>query len=224
MTFISARGLDKSYITGESERKVLDGLSIEVDEGRLILIMGPSGSGKTTLLNILGGIDRPDKGNLKVGNRDLTDASREALRNYRREEVGFIFQFYNLMPNLTVRENVELACEVLDWKSDKAEREALAYIESVGLTDKVDKFPQQLSGGEQQRVAIARGLAKHPKVIFGDEPTGNLDEETSINIIELLRDVNRDYNTTMVIVSHDRGLQRYADSIYELTKGKLEEV
>lgn len=224
MTFFEAEGVSKSYMSGETEREVLNDLELDVEEGDMTLIIGPSGSGKTTLLNLLGGIDRPDSGKIMVGDRNISEASDEELRRHRAEYVGFIFQFYNLMPTLSARENVELGCEIRDWSKKKVKKESELYLKRVGLKKELEKFPQQLSGGQQQRVAIARALAKHPKIIFGDEPTGNLDEETSLQIIELLRDVNHRFGTTMIIVSHDRELRQYADSIYELRKGKLTEV
>ncbi len=224
MNFLEAEDLHKSYRTGETEREVLEGLDLSVKEGELSLIIGPSGSGKTTLLNILGGIDRADSGEIKIEERELSKASDEELRKHRAEYVGFIFQFYNLMPTLSARENVELGCEVKHWSKKKVIKESKRYLTKVGLKEETDKFPQQLSGGQQQRVAIARALAKHPKMILGDEPTGNLDEETSMEIIELLRDVNKRFGTTMVIVSHDRALREYADDIYELRHGRLNEV
>jgi len=224
MTFLEADDICKSYKSGETERVVLKNLELNVEKGDLTLIMGPSGSGKTTLLNLFGGIDRPDSGIIQVGNKTISDASDEELRKHRAEYVGFIFQFYNLMPTLSARENVELGCEIREWSKEKVKKESEKYLKRVGLRKELEKFPQQLSGGQQQRVAIARALAKHPKIIFGDEPTGNLDEETSIQIIELLRDVNHRFGTTMVIVSHDRELRQYADDIYELRKGKLNEV
>lgn len=224
MGFLEAQNVNKSYITGETEREVLKSLEFEVKRGDMTLVIGPSGSGKTTLLNLLGGIDRADSGDISVGGRNLSEASDEELRKHRANYVGFIFQFYNLMPTLTALENVELGCEVRDWGKKKVKRESKNYLKRVGLEREMKKFPQQLSGGQQQRVAIARALAKHPKIIFGDEPTGNLDEKTSMQIIELLREVNKKFGTTMVIVSHDRALREFADDIYELSKGKIQQV
>ena len=224
MSFIEAEDLVKYYKTGETKRVVLKKLDLEVERGELTLVIGPSGSGKTTLLNILGGIDRADAGDIRINDRNISDATDEELRQHRAHYVGFIFQFYNLMPTLNTRENVEIGCEVKDWNKEKVKKESIRYLKRVGLGREMEKFPQQLSGGQQQRVAIARALAKHPKIIFGDEPTGNLDEETSMQIIELLRDVNKKYGTTMIIVSHDRALRKYADNIYKLSHGKLQEV
>lgn len=224
MSFIEAEDVVKSYKTGETKRVVLKELDLEVERGELTLVIGPSGSGKTTLLNILGGIDRADAGDIRINDRNISDATDEELRQHRAHYVGFIFQFYNLMPTLNTRENVEIGCEVKDWNKEKVKKESIRYLKRVGLRREMEKFPQQLSGGQQQRVAIARALAKHPKIIFGDEPTGNLDEETSMQIIELLRDVNKKYGTTMIIVSHDRALRKYADNIYKLSHGKLQEV
>jgi len=224
MTFLKAENISKSYMSGETEREVLSDLGLNIEKGDMTLIIGPSGSGKTTLLNLLGGIDRPDSGKIVVDNRNISHASDDELRKHRAEYVGFIFQFYNLMPTLSAIENVELGCEIRDWSKEKVKKESEKYLKRVGLKKELEKFPQQLSGGQQQRVAIARALAKHPKIIFGDEPTGNLDEETSMQIIELLRDVNHRFGTTMVIVSHDRELRQYADNIYELRKGRLNEV
>ncbi len=224
MSFLEAQNVNKSYISGKTEREVLKDLELKVEKGDMTLVIGPSGSGKTTLLNLLGGIDRADSGDISVGERNLSKASDDELRKHRAEYVGFIFQFYNLMPTLTALENVELGCEVRDWGKGKVKTESKKYLKRVGLKREMKKFPQQLSGGQQQRVAIARALAKHPKVIFGDEPTGNLDEKTSEQIIELLREVNQKFGTTMVIVSHDRALREYADEIYQLKKGGLHEM
>lgn len=220
---ICVQNLHKSYESGNEQKSVLSGLNLEAGKGDMLIIMGPSGSGKTTLLNILGGIDRPDNGSVEVGDNDLTEMSGDELREYRRKHVGFIFQFYNLIPTLNATENVELGCEVLDWDGKKVEKESKIYLERVGLQDHAQKFPQQLSAGEQQRVAIARALAKQPKIIFGDEPTGNLDEETSFKIIKLLREVNKKHQTTMIIVSHDPELRNYADRTLRLRMGELKE-
>ncbi len=223
MTLVDIRKLDKSYTTGGEITHVLRGMDLELKRGEMIMVMGPSGSGKTTLLNLLGGIDGADSGILLVEGLKLTELQKKELNRFRREKVGFIFQFYNLIPTLTALENVELGLENL-VKSRKEMRErARKYLDMVGLTDKAKNYPQELSGGQQQRVAIARALAKEPSLILADEPTGNLDEEREQSIMEIMKDLQHKLGITFLIVSHNTRLKRYMDRTMILRHGKLQE-
>lgn len=223
MTLVDIRKLDKSYTTGGEITHVLRGMDLELKRGEMVMVMGPSGSGKTTLLNLLGGIDGADSGILLVEGLKLTELQKKELNRFRREKVGFIFQFYNLIPTLTALENVELGLENL-VKSRKEMRErARKYLDMVGLTDKARNYPQELSGGQQQRVAIARALAKEPSLILADEPTGNLDEEREQSIMEIMKDLQHKLGITFLIVSHNTRLKRYMDKTMILRHGKLHE-
>lgn len=223
MTLVDIRKLDKSYTTGGEITHVLRGMDLELKRGEMVMVMGPSGSGKTTLLNLLGGIDGADSGILLVEGLKLTELQKKELNRFRREKVGFIFQFYNLIPTLTALENVELGLENL-VKSRKEMRErARKYLDMVGLTDKARNYPQELSGGQQQRVAIARALAKEPSLILADEPTGNLDEEREQSIMEIMKDLQHKLGITFLIVSHNTRLKRYMDRTMILRHGKLHE-
>ena len=222
MAMVDISELHKSYITGTEETKVLTGLDLRTDEGEMVMIMGPSGSGKTTLLNLLGGIDQPQKGKVTVAGQDLTRMDAKALNEYRRHQVGFIFQFYNLLPTLTARENVELGLEMLIRDGRKLRQRAEKYLKLVGLDDKMENFPQELSAGQQQRVAIARALAKEPKLILADEPTGNLDEERAGKIMDLMKRLQDELKITFIIVSHNSFLKEYMDRTLMLRRGVLE--
>ncbi len=218
MPLIEARGIQKAYAMGDVTVDVLSGIDLEVDAGEFVTLYGPSGSGKTTLLNIIAGIDRADAGSVRVGDLEVTAASARQLATYRRDAVGYVFQFYNLVPTLTALENVELALEL---QSRKDLGEAAAVLEQVGLADKANRFPSQLSGGEQQRVAVARALVKRPLLLAGDEPTGNLDATTSQGVIDLLRGLNAE-GMTILLATHDPTLGGAA-RVLELRDGKLEE-
>jgi putative ABC transport system ATP-binding protein len=223
MTLVDIDDLHKSFTTGGEVTEVLKGLDLELSEGEMIMIMGPSGSGKTTLLNLLGGIDQPNKGKISIAGNDLTGLGTRALNDYRRDTVGFIFQFYNLLPTLTALENVELGMEMV-IKDKKALREqAKKYLHLVGLDDKLGNFPQELSAGQQQRVAIARALAKEPKLILADEPTGNLDEDRAERIMSLMKRLQDELGITFIIVSHNSFLRGYVDKVLTLRRGVLEE-
>jgi putative ABC transport system ATP-binding protein len=223
MTLVDIRKLDKSYTAGGETTHVLRGMDLELKRGEMVMVMGPSGSGKTTLLNLLGGIDGADSGLLLVDGLKLTELQKKELNRFRRERVGFIFQFYNLIPTLTAIENVELGLENL-VKSRKEMRErARKYLDMVGLSDKANNYPQELSGGQQQRVAIARALAKEPSLILADEPTGNLDEEREQSIMEIMKDLQHKLKITFLIVSHNTRLKRYMDRTLILRHGKLQE-
>ena len=211
-----AQHLRKVYRTGEVEVVALRDVSLAIARGEFIVLLGPSGSGKSTLLNILGGLDVPTSGEVRFADHLLTGADEAALTRYRREHVGFVFQFYNLIPSLTVRENVALVTDIAEHPMDIDESLGL-----VGLLPRRDHFPAQLSGGEQQRVAIARALINDPSVIFADEPTGNLDSKTGEGIVELLLGLVRDHGKTLVVVTHDAELATRGDRRMEIRDGLL---
>ncbi len=222
MAMVDISDLHKSYETGSEVTHVLTGLDLRTEEGEMIMIMGPSGSGKTTLLNVLGGIDKGQKGTISVDGREITGLDAKALNEFRRHQVGFIFQFYNLLPTLTARENVELGLEMLIKDKTELKERAEKYLRLVGLDDKMESFPQELSAGQQQRVAIARALAKEPKLILADEPTGNLDEERAGRIMELMKQLQDELKITFIIVSHNSFLREYMDRTLMLRRGVLE--
>jgi putative ABC transport system ATP-binding protein len=211
-----ARGLEKTYHMGEVDVRALQGVDLDLFEREFVVILGPSGSGKSTLLNILGGLDAPTGGIVRFRDHDLVAADDHALTRYRREHVGFVFQFYNLIPSLTARENVELVTDIAT-KPMRAE-EALSL---VGLGDRLNHFPAQLSGGEQQRVAIARAIAKRPDVLLCDEPTGALDAETGRLVLKTLIDVNREIGTATAVITHNAVIAGIADRVLRMTSGKI---
>jgi putative ABC transport system ATP-binding protein len=209
----------KSYTMGEVVVHALRDVTLDIQAGEFVVLLGPSGSGKTTLLNVVGGLDTPTSGRVLVRGEDIAKFNEDQLTAYRRQTVGFIFQFFNLIPTLTALENVELVAELVDKR-----KQALMRLEQVGLGERASHFPSELSGGEQQRVAIARALAKEPDIILGDEPTGNLDYETSLRVLRALRDINRLQNKTMLIVTHNNALAQMADTIIRLRSGQVVEV
>ncbi|HET9933642.1 MAG TPA: ABC transporter ATP-binding protein [Polyangiaceae bacterium] len=214
---LSCRALRKIYRMGEVDVRDLDGVDFELRRGELLVLLGPSGSGKSTLLNILGGLDVPTSGSVFFGTEDLTEADDDQLTAYRRHQVGFVFQFYNLIPSLTARENVALVTDIAD---DPLEAEdALAL---VGLGERLDHFPTQLSGGEQQRVAIARAVAKRPSVLLCDEPTGALDFRTGVRVLEVLERVNHELGTATAIITHNAPIAAMADRVVTLRDGLVE--
>ena len=216
MSFIEFEDVKKVYYTGELEIDALRGISFSVEKGEIAVILGESGAGKTTLLNILGGMDRLTSGSVRLDGQTISDFSGRQLTRYRRHDVGFVFQFYNLIPNLTARENVSMATQLCNNSSDSAE-----VLASVGLSERLDNFPSQLSGGEQQRVAIARALAKKPKLLLCDEPTGALDYMTGKSILKLLQDTGRKNDMTIVIITHNQPLTAMADRIIKVRAGKV---
>ncbi len=216
---ISARGLLKRYRMGEVDVIALRGADLDLYEGELVVLLGASGSGKSTLLNILGGLDVPTSGTLDYRGNDLTNADEDALTEYRRQHVGFVFQFYNLLPSLTARENVELVTEIADDPMNATDALGL-----VGLEERVDHFPAQLSGGEQQRVAVARAVAKRPDLLLCDEPTGALDFETGVRVIAAIERVNRELGTTTVIITHNAPIAAIADRVITLADGRIASV
>ncbi|MDU8927344.1 ABC transporter ATP-binding protein [Alisedimentitalea sp. MJ-SS2] len=215
----SVRGLTKVYGEGHSAVHALRGVDIDLPKGEIVVLLGPSGSGKSTLLNILGGLDRATSGTAAFDGRELTTMNDRALTRYRRDHVGFVFQFYNLMPSLTALENVELVTEISG--DPMAPDEALRL---VGLEERTHHFPAQLSGGEQQRVAIARAVAKQPNVLFCDEPTGALDSTTGRAVLQVLRDVNETLGTTVLIVTHAMATAQMADRVIHFADGAIREV
>ncbi|HEX5037826.1 MAG TPA: ABC transporter ATP-binding protein [bacterium] len=212
----SAKGLTKTYTMGEVEVPALRGIDLDLYDGEFVVLLGPSGSGKSTLLNILGGLDTPTSGEVRYRDHNLREAGEEALTRYRREHIGFVFQFYNLIPSLTALENVVLVTEIAEKPMDA--REALKL---VGLEERLGHFPSQLSGGEQQRVAIARAIAKGPDVLLCDEPTGALDYQTGKMVLEALQRVNRDLGTTTVIITHNAAIAGMADRVVRLGDGRI---
>ena len=217
-TVFRARGLTKVYRMGEVEVHALRGIDLEFRAGDLVVLLGPSGSGKSTLLNILGGLDTPTAGEVFYLDRNLSAADEEALTLFRRDHVGFVFQFYNLIPSLTARENVAAVTEIS--RAPMRPEEALAL---VGLGERLDHFPAQLSGGEQQRVAIARAIAKNPAVLLCDEPTGALDSATGVIVLEALEKVNRELGTLTVLITHNAGIADMADRVIRLSDGHIVE-
>src|SRR5690242_4473764 len=206
-----ARGLTKTYRTGEVEVRALRDVDLEIAKGEFIVLLGPSGSGKSTLLNILGGLDVPTSGQVMFGDEDLSAASESELTAYRRRHVGFVFQFYNLIPSLTVRENVALVTDIVESPMPVDEA-----IDRVGLTPRRDHFPAQLSGGEQQRVAIARAIVKRPEVLLCDEPTGALDYETGKLVLDVIARINAEIGTTVVVITHNAAIAGMADRVVYL--------
>lgn len=214
---ISCRALRKVYRMGEVDVRALDGVDFELREGELLVLLGPSGSGKSTLLNILGGLDVPTSGSVAFKDEDLTDADDDQLTAFRRHQVGFVFQFYNLIPSLTARENVALVTDIAD---DPLEAEEA--LDLVGLGERLDHFPTQLSGGEQQRVAIARAIAKRPAILLCDEPTGALDFRTGVRVLEVLERVNQELHTATAIITHNAPIAKVADRVVTLRDGAIE--
>ena len=215
------KDLRKTYRVGEVTVEALRGINLEVLEGRFVVILGPSGSGKSTLLNIIGGIDTPTAGRVFFRGEDLSGYSERLLTRYRRNHVGFVFQFYNLIPTLAAGENVELGMEYTMKGRGEIRRKSARYLEMVGLGDKMNSYPQELSGGEQQRVAIARALAKEPAMILADEPTGNVDEEREGSIMGIMQNLKEELKMTFLIVSHNSRLSRFMDRVVYLRHGKL---
>src|SRR5512133_2690142 len=215
--FVSVSNLTKSYNTGIITH-VLKGVDLEMERGQIGVILGPSGSGKSTLMNIIGGVDRADGGTVEVDGERITDLNDNQLVEYRRESVGFVFQFYNPVPNLTVAENIEVVSNISKnpLKTDEV-------LSAVGLSDKKGRFPRELSGGEQQRVAIARAIVKNPKLLLCDEPTGALDLETSRHILRLLQQVNQRYGTTILMITHNAAIAAMANRVFKLRSGQIVE-
>ncbi|WP_339276105.1 ABC transporter ATP-binding protein [Paenibacillus sp. FSL W8-0426] len=218
-TFIEFKKVSKEYHIGEVQIRALDGAEFSIEEGEFVIILGASGAGKSTILNILGGMDTATSGQVIVGDQDLTQSSERTLTAYRGHKVGFVFQFYNLIPNLNALENVEFATEVGSNGLNAAD-----LLQQVGLKHRMNNFPSQLSGGEQQRVAIARAVAKNPLLLLCDEPTGALDYVTGKSVLKLLQDVNRNMKKCVVLVTHNSAIAPMADKIIRVKSGKIESV
>lgn len=212
-------GLEKTYLSGKKQLTVLHDISFEVDKGQTFSIVGPSGSGKTTLLGLCAGLDRPTKGDVELCGQDLNSLNEDQRAQLRNKEVGFIFQNFQLLPTLTALENVSVPLELQGDKN--AEQQSKVLLEKVGLADRIHHYPSQLSGGEQQRVALARAFSNSPSILFADEPTGNLDEETGEKVIKLLFDLNKENGTTLVIITHDLELANRTQQILKLKGGKI---
>lgn len=215
---IDIRKITKSYGSGESRYQVLKGLDIKIEDGDFAVILGASGSGKSTFLNIISGLERPDSGNVFYDETDITMLSENKLTEFRKENIGFIFQQYYLLPNMNVDKNVKMGADLAGNKDYKL------IIDAVGLKDKLDKYPSELSGGEQQRVSVARALAKRPKVLFLDEPTGALDEQTGRQVLDYICRLQKEYSFTMIMVTHNQNIAEMADTVIKMNSGKISEV
>lgn len=218
---VELKNVSKIYNIGEKEFKALDNIDLSINKGEFVVILGPSGAGKSTLLNLIGGMDTPSSGNIEIDGEDISKYSENKLSEYRAENIGFIFQFYNILPTLTVLENVELVKDIIKNGNDSKES-----IKAVGLEEHMNKFPNQLSGGEQQRVSIARAIAKNPKLLLCDEPTGALDSKTGVEVLKLLKkqcDGNNGANT-VIIVTHNSLIAEIADTVINVKNGKIESV
>ena len=212
---------DVSKVYGENSNKVIanDAISFDINEGEFVVILGPSGAGKSTLLNIMGGMDNASEGSINVFGKEIVGLSEDELTKYRREDIGFVFQFYNLIPNLTILENVELAEQIV-----KQPKDAIEILKLVGLENRLNNFPSQISGGEQQRVAIARAIAKNPKLLLCDEPTGALDYKTGKNILNILKNYSVDEKKTVIIITHNSSIAQAADKVIEIYDARVKRV
>lgn len=219
MSFLELKGVGKEYRTNAVKVEALKDVSFSLEDGEFAVVLGSSGAGKTTLLNLLGGMDDATSGEIVLDNKNVTSLDKKGLCEYRRNDIGFIFQFYNLMPNLTALENVEIAVEICKNHLDPA-----SVLEEVGLGERTSNFPAQLSGGEQQRVSIARAIAKNPKLLLCDEPTGALDYATGKMILKLLHDVSKERKRLVIVVTHNQALKDMADKIIRIKSGRIESV
>lgn len=219
MKILSMKSVTKEYHTGSLIVPAIEDISFDLNEGEFVVILGESGAGKTTLLNLLGGMDTATSGEIDLDGQNVTSFNKKKLTDYRRHDIGFVFQFYNLMPNLTALENVEIAVEICNNHLDPKK-----VLESVGLADKLNSFPAELSGGEQQRVSIARAIAKNPKLILCDEPTGALDYVTGKRILKLLQDLSRERKKLVIVVTHNAALRNMADKVIKIKSGRIESI
>jgi len=221
---VQFRNVTKTYQMGEVQVHALSGLDMEVQEGEFVVVVGPSGSGKTTTLNLIGGLDTPTGGDLIVAGANIASYDEKALTAYRRDQIGFIFQFFNLLPTLTASENVEFALELVEKDGRQVRQQALALLDKVGLAERADHFPSQLSGGEQQRVAIARALAKDPPILLADEPTGNLDFRMGQKVLRVMQDLNQQEGRTVILVTHNTVIGQIGDRVIHLHDGQVAQV
>ena len=219
MSIIELKNVSKIYQNGAYEQKALDDVTLAIDEGKFVVILGPSGAGKSTLLNVLGGLDTLSLGSIIVDGLDISRLNKNELAKYRANKVGFVFQFYNLIPTLTVLENVDLVKEIADNPLDSKK-----ILDSVGLLDHLNQFPSELSGGEQQRVSIARAIAKNPKILLCDEPTGALDSKSGVMVLKLLLSLAREYGKTIIIVTHNQNIAKMADMVVYVKNGKIDDI
>ena len=219
MAYIKVENLTKEYTMGEIKLLAVDNVSFEINEGELVVVLGPSGAGKTTVLNILGGMDTPTHGSVIIDGKNISKFKKKELTNYRRYDIGFVFQFYNLVGNLTALENVSLASQIC-----KNPKDSLETLRQVGLKDRANHFPAQLSGGEQQRVSIARALAKNPKLLLCDEPTGALDSKTGRMVLELLQDTCHKEHMTTIIITHNAVISEIADKVIKIKNGQVSDI
>lgn len=216
MTIIRMQGVKRTYQSGEHVLNALDGIDLSIEAGRFVVILGQSGAGKSTLLNMLGGLDSPSEGSITVGGRDIARLNEDELADYRASTVGFVFQFYNLIPTLTALENVALVKEIAPHALDP-----VVALGEVGLAEHLHQFPQELSGGEQQRVSIARAMAKNPKILLCDEPTGALDSETGVLVLKVLLKMAREHRKTIIVVTHNQNIAKLADVVIRLRSGRV---
>ena len=216
MAIVEFKDVTRVYTSGDHELRALDGVNLSLEEGQFIVVLGPSGAGKSTLLNLLGGLDSPTSGRILVNGQDISGYTGDTLAEYRASTVGFVFQFYNLIPTLTVYENVALVKQICPDALDPAD-----MIARVGLSDHLEQFPAELSGGEQQRVSIARALAKNPKILLCDEPTGALDSKTGVVVLKLLLSMARDFGKTIIVVTHNQNIARMADTVVRVKNGRI---
>ncbi|MGD8903207.1 MAG: ABC transporter ATP-binding protein [Anaerolineae bacterium] len=221
---VQLHNVTKTYQMGEVQVHALNGLDLSIQEGEFVVIVGPSGSGKTTTLNLIGGLDTPTSGELRVAGTDIAGYDEDALTAYRRDQIGFIFQFFNLLPTLTAGENVEFALELADSEGQDIHQRARDLLDRVGLAERADHFPSQLSGGEQQRVAIARALAKDPPILLADEPTGNLDFRMGQKVLRVMRDLNQQEGRTVILVTHNTVIGRIGERVVHLRDGQVSDV
>lgn len=219
MSFLTLEHVSKIYVSGSTSFKALDDVSFSLENGQFVVILGPSGAGKTTLLNLLGGMDDVSMGKIILDQQEVSSFDKKRLTLYRRNDIGFVFQFYNLMPNLTALENVELATEICFNAKDPS-----TSLKDVGLKDRLSYFPSQLSGGEQQRVSIARAIAKNPKILLCDEPTGALDYLTGKNILSLLYDISKNQHKLVIVVTHNQALKEMADQVIHIKNGQIKNI
>lgn len=224
MSLIEIRGLKKYYKLGDNIIKALDGIDLDIEDGEFVALLGTSGSGKSTLLNMLAGLERPSRGTIKYGNISLTDLDENQITKFRNLNVGFVFQSYNLLPYLSAWENVSLPLTFKGLDKEARKKEAAKILKEVGLSDRMNNKPNELSGGQQQRVSIARAFVGRPRIIFADEPTGNLDTKTSFEIMNLIKKITRENNQTFIMVTHDDEMTEFADKVLYMRDGHLEKV